>query len=111
MVVPRVSICYIGSTPLQSKLILPLHIIVLQETARHMIPKALAHLTIPTTTEVVVRVNGVASGLIREDLHVTLRDCPTSLPEALMIPKVQSAQDLIEVDLTVFELIINLLHN
>lgn len=71
---------------------------VLQETARHMIPKALAQLDIPTTTEVVVRVNGLASGLIREDLQVILRDSPSSLPEALMIPKVQSTQDLIEVN-------------
>jgi len=62
-----------------------------------MIRKALAQLTIPMTTEVVVRVNGLASGLTREDLTVVLSDSPTSLPEALMIPKVQSAQDLIEV--------------
>ena len=62
-----------------------------------MIPKALAQLTIPMTTEVVVRVNGLASGLIREDLRVILRDSPNHLPEALMIPKVRSAQDLVEV--------------
>ena len=62
-----------------------------------MIPKALAQLTIPMTTEVVVRVNGLASGLMIEDLRVILRDSPNSLPEALMIPKVQSAQDLVEV--------------
>ena len=62
-----------------------------------MIPKALAQLTIPMTTEVVVRVNGLASGLMIEDLRVILRDSPSSLPEALMIPKVQSAQDLVEV--------------
>lgn len=62
-----------------------------------MIPKALANLAIPMTTEVVVRVNGLASGLIRDDLHVILRDSPVDLPQALMIPKVQSGQDLIEV--------------
>ena len=62
-----------------------------------MIPKALAQLTIPTATEVVVRVNGVTSGLIKEDLNVILRDSPSHLPEALMIPKVQSVQDLVEV--------------
>ena len=62
-----------------------------------MIPKALSQLTVPATTEVVVRVNGLASGLMREDLRVILRDSPTILPEALMIPKVQSAQDLVEV--------------
>ena len=62
-----------------------------------MIPKALAQLTIPRATEVVVRVNGLASGLINEDLRVILRDSPNSYPEALMIPKVQSAQDIIEV--------------
>ena len=67
-----------------------------------MIPKALAHLTIPAATEVVVRVNGLASGLIRDDLRVILRDCPSNLPEALMIPKVQSAQDLIEVNNSVY---------
>ena len=62
-----------------------------------MIPEALAQLTIPATTEVVVRVNGLASGLITEDLRVILRDSPDSLPEALMIPKVQSAEDIVEV--------------
>ena len=62
-----------------------------------MIPEALAQLTIPTTTEVVVRVNGLASGLIAEDLRVILRDSPDGLPEALMIPKVQSAEDIAKV--------------
>ena len=62
-----------------------------------MIPKALAQLTVPMTTEVVVRVNGLASGLMREDLRVILSDSPSNLPEALMIPKVQSAEDVAEV--------------
>ena len=65
-----------------------------------MIPKALAQLTIPRATEVVVRVNGLASGLINEDLRVILRDSPNNYPEALMIPKVQSAQDIVEVKMS-----------
>lgn len=78
-----------------------------------MIPKALGQLTIPRTTEVVVRVNGVTSGLIRDDLRVILEDSPTSLPEALMIPKVQprqSAQDIVEVTITMLLLTNNKMH-
>ena len=44
-----------------------------------------------------VRVNGLDSNLIKEDLQVLLEKSPIGLPEALMIPKVQSAEDIAEV--------------
>jgi len=62
-----------------------------------MIPETLAQLSIPSTTEVTVRVNGLDSNLIREDLQVVLEKSPIGLPEALMVPKVQSTEDIVEV--------------
>ena len=62
-----------------------------------MIPEVLSQLTIPASTEVTVRVNGLDSSLIREDLQVVLEKSPNGLPEALMVPKVQSSEDIVEV--------------
>ena len=62
-----------------------------------MIPETLAQLSIPAATEVTVRVNGLDSNLTREDLQVILEKSPDGLPEALMVPKVQSAEDVAEV--------------
>jgi len=53
---------------------------------------------------VVVRVNGVDSGMLEEDLHVVLKECQRSgasaWPDSIMLPKCDSMEHLRLVSVT-----------
>lgn len=64
---------------------------VLQTAARETIPRMLAELDLGRT-EKCVRVNSVSSGLAEADLQVILQ--AELLPPALMLPKVEDAEEV-----------------
>ena len=66
----------------------------LKEEARHTISKMLDVLDFGDS-EVTVRVNSMSSGLTAEDLEVTLG--AKTLPPTLMLPKVETPQELEQV--------------
>ena len=63
----------------------------LQKEARETIPRMLAELDLGRT-EKCVRVNSVSSGLADDDLQVILQS--ELLPPAMMLPKVESTEEV-----------------
>jgi citrate lyase subunit beta-like protein len=64
--------------------------------AREMVPEALKSVDFGTRTEKVVRVNGVDSGMMAEDIAAVVK--PSSAPDGLLLPKVEGVEHLKELD-------------
>ena len=83
-----------------------------QDNARRLVRSAVANCRQPgrvsADAEVVVRVNGVESGMLHQDLDALFgggshdpsspsRDYKSGSPDAIMLPKVESVEHLLEV--------------
>lgn len=63
-----------------------------QDTARDLVPQFLATIDFGSRTERVVRVNSAQSGLLSQDVKAVIGGA--TLPDALMLPKVENEHHL-----------------